>query len=119
MWARTDSSEGQRVMAGGTVRQKARRLGRCGASKLSLIAEARFVPRPAEAALLDRIFDLVAQARLDPQTAIGFALLMGLIIFATTTAILHLRERNRWAGRERALSAELGALRGAHDRAEM
>jgi signal transduction histidine kinase len=106
-------------MAGGIVRGNATRLRRRGASALPLVAGAPFPCGPAEAAFSDTILELVAQARFEPQTAIGFALLMGLIIFATTTAILHLRERSRWSGRERALSAELGALRGAHDRAEM
>jgi signal transduction histidine kinase len=104
-------------MAGGTVRDSA--MWRRVVSALVSLAGSPLLARPAEAALADGALGLLAEARFDPQTAIGFALLMGLIIFATTTAILHLRERSRWAGRERALTAEIGALRGAHDRAEM
>jgi signal transduction histidine kinase len=102
-------------MAGATVRDKAARLMR-GASRLA-VAGSAFLARPAEAA--EGALAAIAQARLDPQNAIGFALLMGLIIFATTTAILYLRERTRWTCRERALTAEISALRGAHDRADM
>ena len=60
-----------------------------------------------------------ARSRLDPHNAIGLSLLIGLAIFATTTALLHLRERTRWSRRERALNAEIASLRGADDRAEM
>src|SRR5688500_9975687 len=105
-------------MAGPRVGDKAGRLMRRGGSRLALVAGSASLPRSAEA-FPGGTLDLLAQARFDPQTAIGFALLMGLIIFATTTAILHLRERSRWARRERALTAEISALRGAHDRADM
>lgn len=63
--------------------------------------------------------ELLSSARLDPHNAVGFSLLTGLVIFATTTALLHLRERSRWGRRERTLVAEIDSLRGAHDRAEM
>jgi signal transduction histidine kinase len=63
--------------------------------------------------------ELFSTARLDPHNAMGFSLLIGLVIFATTTAVLHMRERARWGRRERALSVEIESLRGAHDRAEM
>jgi nitrogen-specific signal transduction histidine kinase len=106
-------------MAGARVRDKAGRFARRGGSRLALVAGSTLLSRPAEAAFPGGALDLLAPARFDPQTAIGFALLMGLIIFATTTAILHLLERSRWAGRERALTVEIAALRGAHDRADM
>jgi signal transduction histidine kinase len=51
--------------------------------------------------------------------AAGLAIMIGLTVFATIVALLHMRERSRWARRERDLVAELSALRGAHDRAEM
>ena len=35
--------------------------------------------------------------RLDPHNAVGLAMTMGLVIFATTLALLHMRERRRWA----------------------
>jgi len=57
--------------------------------------------------------------RLEPHGAVGFALTMGLVIFSTTLALLHMRERSRWSERERKLVEELAALRGARDRADM
>lgn len=62
---------------------------------------------------------LLSSLRFDPQNAVGFALMMGLLIFATTTALLHVRERGRWMRRERALAVEVEDLRGANDRADM
>ncbi|MGU3536519.1 ATP-binding protein [Methylobacterium sp. A54F] len=49
----------------------------------------------------------------------GLAILIGLTVFATILSLLHLHERARWTRREREQAAALGALRGAHDRAEM
>ncbi len=54
-----------------------------------------------------------------PQTAVSFSLMMGLLIFALTTALIHLSERNRWTRRERALAAEIAALAGVQDRVDM
>ncbi|MCJ2036748.1 sensor histidine kinase [Methylobacterium sp. J-068] len=51
--------------------------------------------------------------------AAGLAILIGLTVFSTIVALLHMRERSRWTRRERDLVTELTALRGAHDRAEM
>ena len=51
--------------------------------------------------------------------AAGLAVLIGLTVFATILSLLHMRERGRWMRRERALQDALGALSGAHDRAEM
>lgn len=56
---------------------------------------------------------------LDPQNAIGFAFTAGVVIFATVVAYRHVRERDRWAERERAMAVELAALRGAQDRADI
>ncbi|HEY8566749.1 MAG TPA: PAS-domain containing protein [Beijerinckiaceae bacterium] len=55
----------------------------------------------------------------DPQGVAGFAIFLGLVIFSTTTAILHLRQRGRWMARERMLNAELEQLRDAKDRAAL
>ena len=49
----------------------------------------------------------------------GLAIIIGLTAFAVILSLIHLGERGRWTKRERELSAALGALRGAHDRAEM
>ena len=62
---------------------------------------------------------LPSLTRLDPHNAVGLALTMGLVIFSTTLALLHVRERRRWADRERRLAEELTNLRGARDRADM
>jgi signal transduction histidine kinase len=58
---------------------------------------------------------------LGPHThnAAGLAILIGLTVFSTILALLHMRERARWGHRETELTAELADLRGAHDRAEM
>jgi len=58
---------------------------------------------------------------LGPHThnAAGLAILIGLTVFSTILALLHMRERARWSHRETELAAELVRLRGAHDRAEM
>ncbi|NNM71208.1 PAS domain-containing sensor histidine kinase [Enterovirga sp. DB1703] len=55
----------------------------------------------------------------DPRSAFGFAILTGLVIFSTTLAILHIRERRIWTERERDLTAELDHLRDAAERAEL
>ena len=106
-------------MARAGFRDDAMRLLCAGTSRLALTAGAACLASPADASFAETALGILAEARFDPQTAVGFALLMGLVIFATTTAILHLRERSRWGRRERALAAEVAALRGAHDRADM
>ena len=55
----------------------------------------------------------------DPKTAVGLAILTGLVIFSTTLAILHIRERSGWAARERTLLGEIDGLRDATDRADL
>ncbi|MCJ2080255.1 sensor histidine kinase [Methylobacterium sp. J-090] len=58
---------------------------------------------------------------LGPHThnAAGLAILIGLTVFSTILALLHMRERARWSLRDAELTRELTRLRGAHDRAEM
>ncbi len=58
-------------------------------------------------------------AQVDPQNAAGLAVFMGLVVFSTLTALLHLRERRRWEERERLLAAELTDLRARNDRADL
>lgn len=58
-------------------------------------------------------------AHLDPHNAFGLATFIGLVIFATATAFLYVRERRKWAERERVLSREVAESRGAMDRAEL
>jgi signal transduction histidine kinase len=71
---------------------------------------------PAEAAASD-VLALIG--RLQPQNAVAAAVLTGLVIFSTTTALLHLRERRRWTDREAALAAEVANLRDVQDRADL
>jgi signal transduction histidine kinase len=52
----------------------------------------------------------------DPRSAFGFAILTGLVIFSTTLAILHIRERRTWTDRERELVAEVEGLRDGAER---
>ncbi|MEA1834537.1 PAS-domain containing protein [Methylobacterium durans] len=60
-----------------------------------------------------------AIAGLHTHNLAGLSILIGLTVFATILSLLHLHERSRWTRREREQAAALGALRGAHDRAEM
>lgn len=48
-----------------------------------------------------------AIANLQAQHAVGAAVLLGVAIFAATTAIFYIRERNRWQSREKTLAAQL------------
>ncbi|WP_084572610.1 sensor histidine kinase [Methylocapsa aurea] len=49
----------------------------------------------------------------------AIALIIGLVLFSTLTALLHLTGRRRWMRRENALNLELAALRARLDRAEL
>lgn len=91
-----------------------------GVHALLIAATGTVQSKPVLAASLDNEpWTSLLALRLDPQGAIGFALLMGLLIFTTTTAIMYLRERGRWARRERALTAEVTDLRDLRDRVRM
>ena len=98
--------------------QAARR--RPGALGLTATALSLF-SGPARAWSLGDVARVLAGAadRIEPQAAAGFGLIMGLVIVTVTTALLHLRERRRWADREQALSGEVASLSGAHDRAAL
>jgi len=41
---------------------------------------------------------------------VGLAVVMGLVIFATTTALIHLNQRRRWSERDAALLAAMSIL---------
>ncbi len=75
------------------------------------------VAENAAAAVLPDI--TASLANLDPHNAIGLATFLGLVVFATATAVLYVREHRKWAEHERVLSAELANLRDAKDRAEL
>ena len=93
----------------------------CGGGHAVLLAAAGVMQsKPVVAASfgIDPLASL-GSVQLDPQGAVAFALLMGLIIFTTTTAVMYVRERGRWASRERALTADLADLRDLRDRVRL
>ena len=55
----------------------------------------------------------------DHNEVAGLSLVVGLILFSTVTALLHLAGRRRWGEQERQLVAELGEARARLDRAQM
>jgi signal transduction histidine kinase len=57
--------------------------------------------------------------RENQDVVIGLSLVVGLVLFSTITALLHLREHRRWTKAETALSLELNNLRAKLDRAEV
>ncbi len=61
------------------------------------------------------LFDNLRQS----QDVIGLSFIVGLVLFSTITALLHLRERHQWNKSEAALSLELNNLRAKVDRAEV
>ncbi|WP_406855893.1 PAS-domain containing protein [Alsobacter sp. KACC 23698] len=69
------------------------------------------------ATFLDTLLNL--PQRVDPHGAVGLAVFMGLVVFATTTALIHLTQWRRWHEREAAIAAENGELRARNDRADI
>lgn len=57
--------------------------------------------------------------RVDPHGAVGVAVFVGLVFFATTTALIHLGQRRKWVEREARLAAENADLRARNDRADL
>ena len=55
----------------------------------------------------------------DHNEVAGLSLVVGLILFSTVTALLHLAGRRRWTEQERQLSTELAEARARLDRAQM
>lgn len=99
-------------------------IARRGASGATLagLAVAMSGTKPSEAApgLGLVAADLMPSiAWVDPRSAFGVSVLIGLLIFALVLAILHIRERQAWATRERALQAEIAILRDASERANV
>src|SRR4051812_41145073 len=95
------------------VEETARRAACAGA----LVVAAAGLPGPALVAAPADSFILAGS--LHTHNLAGLAILIGLTVFATILSLMHLHERSRWTRREREQAAALGALRGAHDRAEM
>ncbi len=77
-----------------------RRRFTAGASSLALLAA---TPALAQPDLTD--------AALHESNVVGVSLVVGLVIFSTITALLHLTGRKQWTQREGALVAELEAAR--------
>ncbi len=61
----------------------------------------------------------VLQGLRESHDIIGLSLVVGLVLFATITALLHLAGRQSWMRRETALSFELANIRAKLDRAEV
>jgi signal transduction histidine kinase len=98
-----------------------RRIGRCVAAAMpAALAMTTFAHGEATAdQASSRAAEFLASLRIDTNSATGLGVVLGLAIFSTVTALLHLRERHRWETRERALAAELSELRARNDRAEV
>jgi signal transduction histidine kinase len=60
---------------------------------------------PAQANIINETSNAIA--KLQAQHAVGAAVLLGIVIFAATTAIFYIRERNRWSLREKTLAAQI------------
>jgi signal transduction histidine kinase len=56
------------------------------------------------------------QTGVQPQSVTGFAILAGLVVFATTLAIRYVRERKRWTEQQMALVGEITELKGSQER---
>ena len=55
----------------------------------------------------------------ETQGLVGVSVFVALVLFSTSTALLHLTGRKRWAQREQQLAAELTATRASLDRAQV
>lgn len=100
--------------------QKRRRLNGATLSGSSLLVTCLYLtlaPTGALGRTTDPIvlFDNLRQS----QDVIGLSFIVGLVLFSTITALLHLRERHQWHKSEAALSLELNNLRAKVDRAEV
>jgi signal transduction histidine kinase len=74
-------------------------------------------PTAALSAPLDGLMSI--PDRLDPHGAVGLAVMAGLVLFATTVAILHLSHRRHWLERDAELVAQNQELRARIDRADL
>src|SRR5258707_7453339 len=61
----------------------------------------------------------VLQGLRESHDIIGLSLVVGLVLFSTITALLHLAGRQSWTRRENGLSLELAHIRAKLDRAEV
>jgi signal transduction histidine kinase len=70
-------------------------------------------------ALPDYPLIFIEKLRESQDVVIGLSLIVGLVLFSTITALLHLREHRRWTKTEAAFSLELNNLRAKLDRADV
>lgn len=85
------------------------------ALRLALGAALVGVASPALASALDQVKTIFP----DALSAFGLSTVVGLSVFAATTAILHVRERARWNAREAVLTAERDSAFGRAEEAEI
>ncbi len=85
--------------------------------RLALLACGLALPTPVFAQTPDQL--AVLQSLRESQDIIGLSLVVGLVLFSTITALLHLTGRQSWTKRENALSLELAKIRAKLDRAEV
>ena len=97
-------------LRGAGCTQKVGRTSALGMAALVLLSQS------ARADLVDQT-SLLGDLR-DSHDVFGLSLFVGLVLFSTITALLHLAGRRRWIQRESALSSELNDMRARLDRAE-
>ncbi|MHB2167266.1 sensor histidine kinase [Alsobacter sp. R-9] len=93
------------------------RLARLLAASTALAGGTLVASAAGAASFLDVLTQL--PARVDPHGAVGLAVFMGLVIFSTTTALIHISQRRRWSERDARLTAENADLRARNDRADV
>ncbi len=91
------------------------RLGRRGLVRLG-VAPAILAAVPVRAEELAAPFGTALSDRGD---AAGLSIVLGLVLFSTVTALLHLAARRRWTERERQLAADVADARAKAERAEI
>jgi len=106
----------QSGLARGDAAEARRLIGAPAGAFLLLALATALSPRAALAGQPFAPFLAVEPTRDNPA---GLAVLIGLVLFATFTSILHLVGRRQWALREKALTAELSQLQARLDRANL
>ncbi len=86
--------------------------------KLSRIAATAGAAIAADTALANDSISVLERMN-ETQGVVGISVLVALVIFSTSTALLHLTGRRRWTQRESQLSSELTSARAALDRANL
>ena len=84
---------------------------------LGILSFSFFVAPEVSAQTADQL--AVLEGLRESHDIIGLSLVIGLVLFSTITALLHLAGRQGWARRENALSLALANIRAKLDRAEV